>query len=349
MTRMIRTRHARPAVILALASVLGCSKAAEPKPISPTDGTDGAPQVVAAEPPAGPAPDGMVWVGGGSFDMGSPDARPDERPVHDTVVRGIWVDRHEVTNAQFAAFVDATGYVTIAERIPDPREFPGADPAMLVPGSLVFRAPDRPARSFYDWWDYLPGASWRCPEGGSSTIDDRLDHPVVHVSWEDAVAYAAWSGKRLPTEAEWEFAARGTLCCAKYPWGDQLQLDGSKQNAWDGPFPRENQLIDGYTGTAPVGSFPPNEYGLHDMAGNVWEWCADWYRPDYYANAPRVDPRGPEDSFDPDEPGVPKRVQRGGSYLCSENYCTGYRVSARMKSSPDTGLSHTGFRCVQDP
>ncbi len=293
----------------------------------------------------------MVWIPGGSFEMGSNDAFADERPVHEVTLRGFWMDATEVTNADFAEFVDATGYVTVAERIPDAATLPGATPEDLVPGSVVYRGarPNENVESVYQLWEFLPGASWRHPDGPGSTIEGRMDHPVVHVSWDDAVAYASWAGKRLPTEAEWESAARGTLCCSLYPWGDELEpVGGPRQNAWQGSFPQKNLLADGFATTAPVASFPPNGLGLHDMAGNVWEWCSDWYRPDYYSISPAVDPRGPDDSYDPQEPGVPKRVLRGGSFLCNENYCVGYRVSARMKTAPDTGLNHTGFRCVRD-
>lgn len=334
MIRRLTSPYATLGVILAV--TLGCSRA-------------GPPEVSSSGPPDGVPPKGMVWIPGGAFEMGSADGFPDERPVHEVVVRGLWMDVHEVTNAEFTTFVEATGYVTVAERVPDPADFPGAAPETLVPGSLVYSTPEGEVSSVYELWKYVPGACWRAPEGAGSTIEPRPDHPVVHVAWEDADAYARWAGKRLPTEAEWEHAARGSLCCATYPWGDDLQPAGEeRQNAWEGTFPYQNDERDGFAGTAPVGSFPPNGFGVHDLAGNVWEWCADWYRADWYGRSPRVDPRGPEDSFDPAEPGMPKRVMRGGSFLCSENYCTGYRVSARMKSSPDTGLNHTGFRCVRD-
>ena len=293
----------------------------------------------------------MVWIPGGTFMMGSETGKSDEQPVHQVIVRGFWMDRTEVTNEQFEKFVRATGYVTVAERKPDPKDFPGASPDMLVPGSVVFIPPpgDVPLDNHYIWWKWVPGANWRHPEGPNSDIKGREKHPVVHVCWEDAMAYSNWADKRLPTEAEWEFASRGGLKGKPYVWGDDQVPQGQwRANIWQGRFPNENTLVDGFRATAPVASFPPNGYGLYDMAGNVWEWCADWYRPDYYANCPRENPAGPLESFDPDEPNVPKRVMRGGSYLCSDLYCTGYRPSARMKSSPDTGLSHTGFRCVKD-
>jgi sulfatase modifying factor 1 len=255
-----------------------------------------------------------------------------------------------VTNDQFAMFVADTGYVTVAERQLDPKDFPDAKPEDLVPGSVVFTPPSHAVglNNPLVWWRYVKGASWKHPEGPASSLKGRGNHPVVHVAWEDASAYAKWAGKRLPTEAEFEFAARGGLDRQPYVWGSEFKPGGKFQaNTFQGRFPDTNTAEDGFVGTSPVGSFPPNGYGLTDMAGNVWEWCADWYRPDYYEHSPAKNPRGPDDSFDPDEPGAQKRVQRGGSYLCSDSYCTGYRPSARMKCTPDTGLSHSGFRCVK--
>jgi formylglycine-generating enzyme required for sulfatase activity len=303
--------------------------------------------------PPGPAPEGMVWVPGGYFLMGSeePDF-PDARPVHRVYVDGFWMDRTEVTNEQFERFVGATGYVTIAERKPDAKEFPGAPPEKLVPGAGVFSPEGCPpadqCRECAVWWKYREGACWRHPEGPGSDLEGRAHHPVVHVSWEDAVAYARWAGKRLPTEAEWERAARGGLEGQRYYWGDE-RCPGGKwmANIWQGRFPVEDRGEDGFRGAAPVGSYPANAYGLSDMAGNVWEWCSDWYDPRYYQVSPERNPQGPASSVDPDGGGEPKRVQRGGSFLCSDNYCRRYMAGARGQGEPRTGLSHTGFRCAR--
>jgi formylglycine-generating enzyme required for sulfatase activity len=354
---------------VALALALGLAAGCSPPPPTPTPtpspgappaaGTaapaaDAAPPVaprVAATPAPGPAPEGMVWVPGGTFWMGSDDAMmQDARPLHAVTVDGFWMDRTEVTNAEFARFVAATGYRTVAERPPDPKQFPGVPPEDLVAGSIVFAPPDRdvPLDNPYAWWQYRPGASWRHPEGPGSTIEGREAHPVVHVCWDDAAAYAKWAGKRLPTEAEWEFAARGGLDRKRYAWGDEFRPDGTwRVNNWQGKFPRENTAEDGHPGTAPVGSFPPNGFGLADMSGNVWEWCADWYRPEYYRYSPAANPTGPDSSYDPNEPNVPKRVQRGGSFLCSDLYCVRYIPGGRGKGAPDSAAGHVGFRCVR--
>lgn len=307
-------------------------------------------------PPA-PVPDGMVWLPGGVFWMGSDDAMfRDAQPVHQVEVDGFFMDRTEVTNEQFERFVKATGYVTVAERVPRAEDYPGAPPENLVAGSVVFTAPPGPVPldNHFQWWTYAAGASWRHPEGKDSTIDDKMDHPVVHVAYEDATAFAAWAGKRLPTEAEWEYAARGGLIKKAYTWGDEFEPDGKTMaNSFQGHFPDHNSVHDGFLTTAPVGSFPPNGFGLYDMAGNVWEWTSDWYRHDYFqtlASAGGVarNPQGPRNSFDPSEPGVQKKVHKGGSYLCTDQYCARYRPGGRGKGEPDTGTSHLGFRLVKD-
>ena len=304
-------------------------------------------------------PDGMVWIPGGEFQMGSEAkmARPDERPVHRVKVDGFFMDATEVTNAEFKRFVEATGYLTTAEVPPKledimaqvPAGTPPPAPESLKPGSLVFTSPK--SQGEY-WWKWVDGANWRHPTGPDSTIDGKDNHPVVQVSWDDAVAYARWAGKRLPTEAEWEFAARGGLKGKPYIWGDHDPYEGKpRANIWQGEFPAKDEGTDGYVGTAPVKSFSANPYGLYDMTGNVWEWVQDWYRADAYVtdakNKLTLNPQGPSDSFDPEEPTIKKRSQRGGSFLCDRSFCASYRPSARMKSSPDTGLVHTGFRCVQ--
>jgi formylglycine-generating enzyme required for sulfatase activity len=285
--------------------------------------------------------------------MGADDSSmTDAKPVHEVTVSGFWTDRTEVTNRQFAKFVAATGYVTIAERKPDPKDFPDVPPDKLVPGSIVFSPPA--GRVSLDdamvWWSYVPGANWRHPEGAASTIEGKDDYPVVHICWDDAMAYAKWAGKRLPTEAEWEFAARGGgKSRTRFIWGDELRPEGKwHANIWQGRFPDQNSADDGYTHAAPTGSFPPNGFGLFDMAGNVWEWCSDWYRPDYDTSQVQ-NPSGPSSSFDPNEPRVPKRVQRGGSFLCTDQYCTRYLPGARGKGAPDSAASHVGFRCVLTP
>lgn len=307
--------------------------------------------------------EGMVFIEGGSFVMGGDSlwGRPDEFPHHRVTISSFYMDEHEVTNRQFQAFVEATNYVTTAERKPDWEELkkqvppgtPKPPEEMLVAASLVFQATDGPVslNNPTIWWSWVPGADWRHPEGPGSSIDGKEDYPVVHVSWEDALAYAHWAGKRLPTEAEWEYAARGGREADVYPWGNELIHEGAvKANSWDGRFPYENTSKDGYKRAAPVKQYAPNNYGLYDMAGNVWEWCADWYRADYYQTCSNegtvVDPQGPKESYDPDEPYAQKKVTRGGSFLCNDQYCSGFRVAARMKTSWDTGLNHTGFRCV---
>ena len=305
----------------------------------------------------------MHWIPGGRFEMGALNTVPDEFPPHVVELDGFWMDTTEVTNRQYKEFVDATGYVTTAERPPQLRSIkPDSQlanvqilPEMNKPGSicslqLSSRDDIDLQKGAYSWWQYVPGANWMHPEGAESTIEDRMEHPVVHVSWLDAQAWSDWAGKKLPTEAQWEFAARGKRGGAFYPWGDDLKPDGKwRHNIWQGEFPINDTGEDGFTRTAPVKSFPANDFGLYEITGNVWEWCADYYQPEYYAVSPEKNPRGPEFSFDPQEPDIIKRVQRGGSFMCSDQYCVGYRVSARMKGEEDTGAFHTGFRCVVTP
>ena len=305
----------------------------------------------------------MVWIPGGQFTMGALDTVPDEFPPHVVKLDGFWIDATEVTNRQYSEFVSATSYVTTAERPPELRSvqrgsgFENATilPEFNKPGSicsmlLSSRDDIDPNKGAYSWWQYVPGADWRHPEGPESRIDDRMDHPVVHVSWLDATAYCQWAGTQLPTEAQWEYAARGRRANATYPWGDDRNPDGKwLNNIWQGEFPVTDLGEDGFTRTAPVRSFPANDFGLFDMSGNVWEWCSDYYQPEYYAVSPMLNHAGPEFSHDPQEPGIIKRVQRGGSFMCSDQYCVGYRNSARMKGEEDSGAFHTGFRCVVNP
>lgn len=305
-------------------------------------------------PPPSPAPEGMVWVPGGTFWMGCDDCEmPDAEPSHLVKVEGFWMDATPITNAQFAKFVEATGYQTIAERPLNPKDFPGVPMDKLVAGSSVFTQPLRPVSldNIFNWWTYVPGANWQHPEGPGSNLKGRADHPVVQIAWDDAVAYAKWAGKRLPTEAEFEFAARGGLDRQHYAWGNDLKPNGKwAANIWQGMFPVKNRLEDGYERTSPVKAFSPNGFGLYDMGGNVWQWCSDWYRPDYFeqlaARGIAHNPQGPESSYDPQEPNIPKRVQKSGSFLCSDQYCSRYLVGSRGKGAVDSGGSNTGFRCV---
>ena len=311
-------------------------------------------------PGSAPA-DGMIWVPGGTFLMGSDRHYAEEAPAHPVTVDGFWMDRCALTNAAFRRFVDATGYVTLAEQPPDPERYPDALPERMVPASSVFIRPKQRVdmSNAYNWWQWVPGASWRHPRGPQSSLKGRADHPVVHVAWEDVEAYSAWAGKELPTEAEWEYAARGGLEAAEYAWGDELTPGGRYlANWWQGEFPLENQQLDGHEYTAPVRTFPPNGYGLFQMTGNVWEWTADWYQ-DHAAAADNpcctVDnPRGGsrDASHDPQagesEP-IPRKVIKGGSHLCADNYCRRYRPAARMAQAVDTSTSHLGLRCIVRP
>jgi formylglycine-generating enzyme len=316
--------------------------------------------------PPGPAPDGMVWIPGGEFSMGAVDplgqdanvvgmqATTDSRPIHRVYVDGFWMDATEVTNQEFAKFVKATGYVTVAERTPRAEDFPGAPPENLVAGSVVFSPPDHavPLDTHFRWWTYIQGADWRHPEGSGSDLKGREQHPVLHVAYEDVEAYANWAEKRVPTEAEWEFAARGGLAGQVYPWGNEFMKDGKwMANTHQGHFPNEDTRADAWHGAAPVAQYPPNAYGLYDVAGNVWEWTSDWYRDDYYAELEKSgvarNPQGPAESLDRSEPGVAKRVHRGGSFLCTEQYCSRYMVGTRGKGDLSTGTNHLGFRLVK--
>jgi sulfatase modifying factor 1 len=298
----------------------------------------------------------MVWIPGGTFLMGSDHHYPEEAPTHQVTVDGFWMDKYAVSNAQFQHFVNATGYVTLAERGPHAADYPGARPELLVPASVVFHKPRHRVdlRNHYNWWTYVPGANWRHPEGPTSSVQRRAHHPVVHVAYEDVEAYARWAGKALPTEAEWEFAARGGLDGAAYVWGQEFTPRGRMMaNTWQGEFPWQNLRTDGYEGTAPVGTFWPNGYGLFNMAGNVWEWTTDWYQA--HSQLPQaccasLNPQGGEreHSYDPCVPEVPIpcKVMKGGSFLCAPNYCRRYRPAARMAQPVDTSTCHLGFRCI---
>ena len=305
-----------------------------------------------------PSHPGMVWIPGGTFAMGSDKHYPEEAPVHRVAVDGFWIDRTPVTNRQFKDFVRATGHVTFAELAPDPKNYPGALPHMLYAGSLVFTPPGRPVdrKNWGEWWQFLKGANWRHPYGPRSNIKNLDDHPVVHVAFMDALAYARWAGKELPTEAEWEFAARGGLDGAEFAWGDEFApRDRHRANTWQGNFPNQNLASDGFERTSPVTAFPPNGYGVHDMIGNVWEWTTDWWSQRHEPDAPKAccipeNPRGgrEQDSYDPCQPQIriPRKVIKGGSHLCAPNYCRRYRPAARHAESVDTSTSHVGFRCI---
>lgn len=307
---------------------------------------------------------GMILIPGGTYDMGGDNkqASADEYPKHKVKVDPFYLDQTEVTNAQFRAFTEATHYITTAERKPDwellkasvPAGTPKPPDSLLVAASLVFQQTSGPVNlnDFNKWWRWENGADWKHPQGPNSSIAGKDNYPVVQVSWDDAQAYCKWAGKRLPTEAEWEFAARGGLLNNIYPWGNEPVNTGQpKANSWEGKFPYLNEQKDGFVKSAPVKSFTANGYGLYDMAGNVWEWCADWYDANYYLTGEGktlVNPKGPPKSYDPEDMYNQKRSLRGGSFLCNDSYCSGYRSARRMKSSPDTGLEHTGFRCAKE-
>jgi formylglycine-generating enzyme required for sulfatase activity len=307
----------------------------------------------------------MVWIPGGEFSMGAADspgdgevgmqATRDSRPIHRVYVDGFFMDQTDVTNAEFAQFVKATGYVTVAERKPRQEDYPNAPPENLVAGSVVFSPPDHPVPldNHFKWWSYVHGANWQHPTGSKSSIAGKDRYPVVQIAYEDAEAYAKWAGKRLPTEAEWEFAARGGLAGKPYVWGDDFRPNGKwMANTHQGHFPMQDTGEDGYAGIAPVRSYPPNGYGLYDMAGNVWQWTRDWYRPDYYqilasTGVVAQNPQGPPKPWDPAEPNERKKTHRGGSFLCTDQYCARYVVGTRGKGDVSTGTNHLGFRCVE--
>ena len=315
-----------------------------------------------AKSPGRPPARDMVWIPGGSFQMGSNDHYPEEAPAHQATVDGFWIDKYLVTNAQFQKFVKETQFVTFAEKTPNPEDYPGAKPELLVPASVVFKKPDQRVDlgNHYNWWTYVQGANWRHPYGPGSSIKGREKHPVVHLTYSDVEAYAEWAGKQLPTEAEWEFAARGGFEAAAYSWGDELNPKGKQMaNTWQGEFPIENLQLDGYEQTSPVGAFPANGYGLYDMAGNVWEWTTDWYQASHQTGQKtsgcggNLNPKGGdrEQSYDPNMPEIqiPRKVMKGGSFLCAPNYCKRYRPAARMPQAVDTSTCHLGFRCIVRP
>lgn len=342
---MIIKRKIR-ACFLALFILASCNQ--QDDKVTPENSID------AGRPPslADTASQRMVRIPAGTFEMGTNDPTfPDAQPVHKVKVNAFWMDEHEVTNAEFERFVAATHYITVVERQLDPKDYPTVQPESLVPGSAVFSPPAQQVRldDPLQWWKYIAGANWKHPFGPGSNINDRENFPVVQVCYDDALAYAAWAGKRLPTEAEWEYAAQGNTPGLKYYWGNELKPGGKwMANIYQGNFPMTDKGEDGFIGIAPVKSFPPNGYGLFDMDGNVWEWCHDYYRPDYYKNSPASNPQGPADSYDPGEPNMVKRVQRGGSFLCSDQYCIRYKPGSRGKGEVSSGSNNLGFRCVKD-
>ena len=362
------------AIMAAVAVVVSATRLKPDTEASPT-AAEGSPALASAflptKPnnarPPGPAPEGMVWIPGGEFSMGSdvaseslcgmPGVTRDAVPVHRVYVDGFWMEKTDVTNEKFQEFANATGYVTIAERAPTKEEFPTAPPENLVAGSTVFTPTPGPVplNNHFQWWRYQHGANWRHPEGPDTDLRGKEKYPVVHIAYPDAVAYAKWAGKRLPTEAEFEFAARGGLSGKTYAWGDELKPGGKwMANIYQGQFPVNDTGADGFAGIAPVAQFPPNGYGLYDMAGNVWQWCSDWYRSDYFAQLAAAggvarNPQGPDTPYDPTEPFEKKRVHRGGSFLCTDQYCTRYMAGTRGKGEITTGSNHLGFRCVKAP
>lgn len=298
-----------------------------------------------------------MWIPDGTFTMGSDSHYPEERPTHQVAVTGFWMDQYQVTNREYERFVNATGYQTVAERVPEPSLYPGAPPEALVPGSIMFRKPKGRVNlnNYFNWWKFEAGITWRTPQGNGSSARKLRKHPVVHVAYEDAVAYAEWAGKELPSEAQWEFAARGGIDGAAYVWGEDFAPQGKMMaNTWQGEFPWQNLKTDGFDWTAPVGSYPANGYGLYDMAGNVWEWTSDWFRPQHEkpikSCCTPTNPRGAklEESIDPNQPDspIPRKVTKGGSYLCAPNYCLRYRPAARSPETIDTSTCHIGFRCI---
>jgi sulfatase modifying factor 1 len=344
-------------------ALFGCARTAAPQSSSgmfaapSTDSSTCAPTAITG-PLHDPRPHpGMVWIPGGEFSMGSDDPKFDDaRPWHRVRLHGFWMAKTTVTNAEFARFVKATGYVTVAERKPDPADFPGVPLAKLVPGSLVFTPPDHPVSLDDDsqWWTYVPGANWRHPSGPKSNLAGRANYPVVQVSYVDALAYAHWVHKRLPTEAEYEYAERGGLSCKPYAWGDEFAPNGREMaNTFHGHFPDKSTTNNGHPDAMPVGSFPPNGFGLYDMSGNVWAWISDWYESDYYKTLAAhgrvaIDPQGPPFSWDPKDPGVAKRVVRGGSFLCTDQFCSRYEPGGRGQEEPSSAANHLGIRLASD-
>ncbi len=320
-------------------------------------------------PPEMEPPTGMVWIPGGTFVQGAVAsdrmAMAHESPAHKVSLDGFFMDRHEVTNAQFARFVEETGYVTVAERAIDWEEMreqlppgtPKPHDSILRPGCLVFRKAETSVPNLYDysqWWEWKVGASWKRPNGPGSTIEGKENHPVVHVSFEDALAYCQWAGRTLPTEAQWEYAARGGREGVPFAWGDDIGKLGTHANTWEGEFPVENSMEDGFERLAPVMSYPKNAFGLYDMAGNVWEWTSDWYDTEYYGELAFKgqtvhNPKGSDRPYNTSNPYAREKVIKGGSFLCSASYCASYRISARMATSPDSGMEHLGFRTVLSP